>query len=216
MNIRKTIKRACTAAALIALLTTTVYAADGLNIRTLISGMNSRTYQTAEEAERHAGFEIDTLERFSNGYTLSSAQVVETKGLDPEDKVRLTYNEIDITLNNAGGDRLSLFARQSNSNVPSTDLPPQQTMVIGEITVSYRVDHYKFVPDDYAQTEEDKLWVQQPGNFMSYGSEAVEEKEVAFLYWEKEGICYTLLDNGADEPAASLFTMASELILSGK
>jgi len=216
MNIRKTMKHVCIAAALMAMLVTTVYAADGLNIKTLISGMNSRTCKTVEVAERRAGFEMDAAEKFSNGYSLESIQVVETKGLDQDDNVRLTYNEINITLQAPGGNILHLFAYPKNDSISATDLPPQQTMVIGETTVSYRVDHYKFVPEKYAQTEADKVWLQQPGNFMSYGSDTIEETDVAFLYWEKEGIQYTLLDSDADEPAASLFTMASELILKGK
>ena len=51
---------------------------------------------------------------------------------------------------------------------------------------------------------------------MSYGSESVEETEVAFLTWEKDGICYTLTDTDGSETAESLFSMAKELILSGK
>lgn len=216
MNIKHFVKRACTAAAIIILLATTVYAADGLNIKTLLSGFSSRTCETVEEAEKIAGFEIDSKEHFSNGFAFSDARVIETKGLDEDDKVRLTFNEITMDLRNAAGETLTLTAYETQDSIPTTELSPDQVRTIGKITVHYRVDHYKFVPEDYVQTEADKVWLQQPGNFMSYGSESVQETDVAFLTWEKDGISYILLDQGADEPAESLFSMAQELILTGK
>lgn len=215
MNIKQFIKKACTAAAIIAVLTTTVYAADALNIKTLLSGSASRVYETVEQAEEKAGFRIDSKEEFSNGYTFTGARVEETKGLDEDDRVRLTFNEISLDLRNAAGEKLSLIAHQAQEAIPDSELPPDQTRRIGETILCYRVDHYKLVPADYVQTEADKAWLQQPGNFMSYGSDTVQETMVAFLTWEKDGICYTLMDTDASEPADSLFSMAEELILSG-
>lgn len=216
MNIRHFIRKACTAAAIIAVLTTTVYAADALNIKTLLTGSSSRVYETVEQAEEKAGFQIDAKEEFSNGYTFTGAHVSETKGLDKDDRVRLTYKEISVTLKNAAGEKLSLIAHQDQEAIPHSELSPQQTRRIGETVLCYRVDHYKFVPADYVQTEADKIWLQQPGNFMSYGSDTVQEEDVAFLTWEKDGICYTLMDTDASERPDSLFSMAEELVLSGK
>lgn len=215
MNIKKFIRKTCLAAALILLLTTTVSAADGLNIKTLLSGGASKTYETVEQAEEKAGFTIDAVEEFSNGYAFVGAHVDETKALDEDDRVRLTYNEIHLDLENAAGEKLSLSAYRYHEDIPRSDLPADQTRSIGDVTVSYRVDHYKFVPADYAQTEADKVMLQQPGNFMSYGAEEVTETDVAFLIWEKDGICYLLMDTDASEAADSLFSMAAELIHSG-
>lgn len=216
MNMKKLITKACTAAAIVALLVTTVYAADALNIKTLLSGSSSRVYETVEQAEEKAGFQIDAKEEFSNGYAFTGARVEETKGLDEDDRVRLTFNEISLDLRNAAGEKLSLIAHQDQEAIPHSALSPQQTRRIGETVLCYRVDHYKLVPADYVQTEADKIWLQQPGNFMSYGSDAVEETKVAFLTWEKDGICYTLMDTDASESPDSLFSMAEELVLSGK
>lgn len=215
MNIKRFVKRACAAAAIIALLATTAYAADALNVKTLLSG-GGRACETVAQAEEKAGFRMDDLDRFSNGYAVDNIRVLEVKALDEKDKVRLIYNEIDTELKNAAGDRLSLSAYQRNDRIPSTDLPPHQTRVIGETTVSFRVDHYKFVPEGYTLTEADEAMLETPGNFLSYGSEEVEEKDVAFLTWEKDGICYILMDPEARESAESLFSMARELILTGK
>lgn len=216
MNMRKIITRGWAVAAFVALLATTAYAADALNIKTLLSGSASRVYETVEQAEEKAGFEVDTKDTFSNGYTLTGARVQEVKGLDKHDRVRLTYSEITQELHNASGERLLLTAYQHQESITASNLPPQQTRKMGDTLVQYRVDHYKFVPPDYVQTEADKRWLQQPGNFLSYGSDTVQEEAVAFLIWEKDGICYHIMDRDADDGADSLFSMAQELILSGK
>lgn len=216
MNIKHLLKKSCIAAAVILLLTTTVYAAEALSIKTLLSGKASRTYDTIAQAEAKAGFEIDSKDHFTNGYAFAGAHVAETKGLDKDDNVRLTYNEIQVELRNTAGEKLSLTAHQSQDAIPDSGLSPDQARTIGEISVNYRVDHYKFVPADYELTEADSARLQQQGYFISYGAKEVQESDVAFLTWEKEGICYILMDMDAGETADSLFSMAQELILSGE
>ena len=216
MNIKQVIRKACTAAAIILVLATTAYAADALNIKTLLTGSGSRTYESVEQAEEKAGFEIDAKKTFANGYAFAGARVNETKALDEEDRVRLTYNEIHVDLRSASGQTLSLTAHKTQDRIPDSGLAPEQARKIGEITVNYRVDHYKFVPADYELTEADKAMMERPGNYISYGSETVGETDAAFVTWEKDGISYLIMDMDAHETADSLFSMAEELILSGE
>ena len=75
------------------------------------------------------------------------------------------------------------------------------------------MDHYKFVPADYELTEADKAMMEQPGNFLSYGSDEVKEMDMSFVKWEKDGISYLLMDMDASETAESMFSIARELIL---
>lgn len=216
INMKNILKKACLAAALMALLTTTVYAANGLNIKTLIGGRASRMYKTVQQAEEKAGFEMDDLDVFSNGYRFAGAYVGETRALDEQDKVRLIYNEINVELKNAIGDELDLIAHEARDEIPASDTAPSQVRTLGEIRLEYRLHHYKFVPENYELTDRDKSMMEQPGYYISYGAESIEETDVAFLNWEKDGICYTLMDSDGSETAESLFAMAEELILSGK
>lgn len=212
MNMKSIIKKACLAAAIILMLATTAYAADGLNIRTLLTG-GGRAYNTVAQAEEKAGFQIRSRDSFTNGYAFAQARVLETEGLDDQDTVRLTYNEISISLRNAAGENLTLTAHESLEDIPDSNLPADRTRVVDGVTISYRVDDYKFVPANYELTEADKIWMEQPGNFLSYGSDTVQEKQMAFLQWELDGISYLLMDMDASETAESLFSMAEELIL---
>lgn len=213
INMKKVIKKACTAAAVLMLLVTTVYAADALSIKTLLSGGSSRLLETVEQAEEKAGFTVDSKESFSNGYTFKGARINEVRGLDQDERVRLTYEEINVEYVNRDGNTIVQAAHEQQEGVDASDRAPDQTRTIGGITVSYRLDHYKFVPADYELTEKDKEMEKMPGNYISYGSDEVREKDVAFLNWEKDGICYLLMDRDAVETVDSLFSMAKELIL---
>lgn len=216
MNMKNLMKKGILAAAVMALLTTSVCAAGALNIQTLRSGMMSRRCSSVVQAEEKAGFRMDDLDAFSNGYRFAGARVEQTEGLDKKDKVCLVYNEIQVELENPAGEQLHLIAHEDQEGIEASAVPADQVCRFGDVTLEYRLHHYKFVPADYVQTEKDKLWLQQPGNFMSYGSETMEENDVAFLNWEKEGICYLLMDSDGSEEAESLFSMAEELIRSGK
>ena len=216
-NMKQIMKKVCIAAAAIAVLTTTVCAAGEINISTLRSGMMSRRCSSVVQAEEKAGFRMDDLDCFTNGYAVDSIRVEEVQGLDEKDEVCLVYSEICMELKNAAGERLHLSAYQDREGLEASSVSADQVRQFGDITLEYRLHHYKFVPADYVQTEKDKLWLQQPGNFMSYGSEkGISERNVAFLNWEKEGICYLLMDSDGSEEAESLFSMAEELIRSGK
>lgn len=216
MNTRKWITRLCTAAVIAALLTTTAYATDALNIRSLVSGFHSRSYDTMEAAEQDAGFQMDSLDTFSSGYALDDIRVEQVRGLDDRDQVRLTYKEISVTLKNPAGESLHLSAYLHHDSLTASDTDPDQTRTLGEIPLEYRLHHYRFMPADYVPTEADKTWLRQPGNYMSYGAKTPYESSVSFLNWEKDGVCYLLMDSDGSESADTLFNMASELILRGK
>ena len=80
------------------------------------------------------------------------------------------------------------------------------------MTVSYYLDHYKFVPVNYELSEAEKQWQEIPGNYISYGSDAVEETDVGFACWEKDGVDYSIMDSGAKVTPQTLFAMAAELM----
>lgn len=203
------------AAAMISLLMITAYAEDFMNIRTLTSGTVhyvSSSYEKTEKAMEAAGFRMDLTEQFENGYRFDKISVQDTVARDDQFREVLTYRDIDVTYRNQSGHRLSLHAYQKLEEIPMTDHDAILTRVIGDIPADYYLDHYKNVPANYELTAEDELWEQQPGNFISYGSDEVEETDVSFLCWEKDGICYSIMDMGAQETPDVLFAMAAALI----
>lgn len=203
------------AAALIPLLTITAYAADVLNIRSLVSGMTHYTSSQFSDMDKvmdKAGFQMDVKESFTSGFTFDKVYVEDTRGLDENDREVLKYREVQVNYRNADGVRLCLFAHPDIEEITDSESPIAQTAQIGGVTVSYHLDHYKFVPPDYQLSEAEKQWQEIPGNYISYGSDAVEETDVGFACWEKDGVCYTIMDSGAKVTPQTLFAMAKELM----
>ena len=203
------------AAALIPLLTITAYAADVLNIRTLVSGMTHYTSSQFSDMDKimdKAGFQMDVKETFHNGFTFDKVYVEDTRGLDENDREVLKYREVQVNYRNADGIRLCLFAHPDMEELTDSESPVAQTAQIGGVTVSYHRDHYKFVPANYELSEAEKQWQEIPGNYISYGTDAVEETDVAFACWEKDGVDYSIMDSGAKASPQILFAMAAELI----
>lgn len=108
------------------------------------------------------------------------------------------------------GPRIRSFLR--TKGVFQSDRAPDRTETVNGIALSYRLDHYRLMPADYKLTAEDAQWEQQPGNHISYGSDAKEEQDVAFLCWEKDGVSYSIMDPGARVSANTLFSVAQELL----
>lgn len=214
-KVRKLPWKILVAAALIPLLTITAFAADVLNIRTLVSGMTHYTssrYEDMDKAMDKAGFQMDVKERFTNGFAFEKVSVEDTRGLDENDREVLKYREVVVNYRNPDGIRLCLFAQPDMEEIVDSESPVAQTAQIGGVTVSYYLDHYKFVPANYALTEAEKQWQEIPGNHISYGSDAVEETDVGFACWEKDGVCYSIMDSGAKVTPQTLFAMAAELM----
>lgn len=203
------------AAALIPLLTITAFAADVLNIRTLVSGMTHYTSSQFSDMDKvmdKAGFEMDVKESFHNGFTFDKVYVEDTRGLDENDREVLKYRQVQVNYRNADGIRLCLFAHPDIEEIIDSESPVAQTAQIGGVTVTYYHDHYKFVPPDYQLSEAEKQWQEIPGNHISYGSDAVEETDVGFACWEKDGVRYSIMDSGAKVTPQILFAMAKELM----
>ena len=203
------------AAALIPLLTITAYASDVLNIRTLVSGMTHYTSSQFEDMDKvmeKAGFEMDVKESFSSGFTFEKAYVEDTRGLDENDREVLKYREVQVNYRNADGIRLCLFAHPDMEELTDSESPVAQSAQIGGVTVSYYLDHYKFVPVNYELTDAEKQWQEIPGNYISYGTDAVEDTDVGFACWEKDGVRYSIMDSGAKVSPQTLFAMAAELM----
>lgn len=212
---RKHLWKPLLVAALIPVLMITAYAADFLNIQSLVSGaehFRSSNYQDIGKAMKKAGFQIDAVEQFESGYAFQNLAVQDTRGLDENGKEVLKYREIQLGYQNAAGNRVHLTAEPGLEEITVSETPVAQSRGIAGVTVDYRLSHYKFVPADYQLTEADKLWQQQPGNYISYGSDQAEQHDIASLNWEKDGVRYLLMDTDAVATPEVLFSMAAELI----
>ena len=217
MHLQKMIKKAAVVLAAVLLLTTTAYAADFMNIKSLVTTggkeYHSESYKDMGKAMKQAGFEITAPESFENGYYFQTVRVGETGAYDDHDKELFTYKDLVVYYKNPAGTTLSLFTHIDREELSQGSREPDMTRMVGEVQVEYRLDHYKFVPEDYELTPEDEAMLEQPGYYLSYGSDTVVEQDNHSLTWVKDGVNYHILDSGAKETPDTLFAMAEALIL---
>lgn len=217
MNMRNLMKKAAAVLAAVLILTTTAYATDFMNIKSLATTGRgdylSESYQDMGKAMKKAGFEITAPAVFENGYSFRKLHVGETGAYDEHDKELFTYKDLVVFYQNPEGKRLSLFTHVDREELSQRSREPDLTQIIEDVQVDYWLDHYKFVPEDYVLTPEDEAMLKQPGYYLSYGSDTVVEQDNHSLSWVQDGIAYSILDSGAKETPDVLFAMAEELIL---
>lgn len=204
-------------AALIPILTVTAYASDFLNIRSLCSGrlhFNSSQYSDMGKAEKKAGFDLNVPETLGD-YTFREVQVQDVNGLDEGDKRVLTYRETSITYQNKAGNMLFYHVSPVQEDVTVSDRAADQVREVNGVKLEYRLDQYWNLPASYEETgltQEMEEWQKLPGHYISYGSDAPEQKKVAFLSWDQDGLRHVLMDMDGKEGADALFTMATQLM----
>lgn len=202
-------------AAVIAMLAVTAYASGLFQVTVLTTGTSNSysDFSQVEKAMNEAGFRADFRESFASGFTFELIRVQDTDGLDEDGSKVLSYKEMSAFYRNEDGMRVVLCAGPKMDEVPETKHAEGLSREVGGITATYWLDHYKMVPDDYEPTEADKIWMEQPGNFISYGSDEVTEETPGFLGWEKDNVHYFFMDFSGKISADTLFSMAEELIL---
>ena len=111
---------------------------------------------------------------------------------------------------------LSPVMEFENSNEAPVRAPSEQLNVSG-VTVSLNLDHYKVVPEDYQKTEDDLAREAAGHYYVSFGSEKIEEYDMAFASFSLGDVNYTLMDMKADEDSfTTLAQMAKEIIEESK
>ena len=213
MKNKKRIRYFFLAAALICLLSITVYAVEQLNIHSYLSG-SSKIYQKYSDMNRafkQAGFQATIPEALGNGFQFQSAEVQEVEAMDENDKLVMTLQELVAYYRNGQGQNLVLRAMLNLEELPKDDRTPTSAKTMKGVELSFYRDAYKFVPENYQPSEEEKEWANQPGHYISYGADEVQEQIVSFLVWTENDIRYSLLDWNVLEPDV-LFAMAEEMI----
>ncbi len=203
-----------TAAALCILIPTGVYAGGKITGYASSSkpGNAYTSYDKLEKSQKEAGFTFDSVESFSNGYTFSNMEVNDVDKLDDEFNRMDSFKEWWGRYTREGSPEISLVVHAVLPEAAENEPEPTETTVIDGISVSYNLDHYKFVPVDYELTPEDEANMEGPHYYISYGSDVVEESSVSNVSWDKDGMHYNLMCFHSALDAAGLYEMAEELI----
>lgn len=193
------------------------------NIDALVSGfdiktINSKTTNFAElpKEEGILGFQVQAVNQFSNGYTFKQMDVDKTFGMDEDGNILSHYSYYGLTIQyTKGDDSLYVNVYKPLEKKPITNSKSEK--MIGNVNVYYFENTYKWVPEDYELTEEDKQNMLKPDYFISEGGdEPVSEEQVKNVCWYKDGVYYSILGYSLPLTNNEMFDMAEEIINSTK
>lgn len=196
-------KKMMTAAAVIAALSVTCYAAGQLHSVVSHGSPNIETFAGLEKAEKKLGFNAKYVETFENGMTFQSGGTGETYGMDEEgNKIGKKYKMMTVSYADEKGNEVSL---NIDGGSPYADTGVEEAE-------GYSTNTYKFVPVDYKLTEEDKEKEAAGELMISVGSEEVEVKQMEYYGWNDEGIYYSLVGFDGSFGEEAMAAMATEIM----
>ncbi len=172
------------------------------------------------EIEKDVGYPVTVPERFSNGYAFSMLRVDGEAVFGESYEVLKEYYSVHVTYTRDGEPDLSLSLSPVSEFESSGEAPvrtPSEQRTVSGVTVDLNRDHYKFVPEDYEKTEADLEREAAGHYYISFGSDQIEEREVAFADFTLDNVSYTLMDMAAKEASLdTLAQMAGEIIEEAK
>lgn len=213
MKNRKKFSRILIAAAVICLLSITAFAAEQARVNSLVikDKAYNENYEVLKREMEKSGLDVNLPEQFTTGFRFQEVRTGEVEGTDDAGNLVMSFRELTAYYRNDNGQQVSL-RMQPNLAEEGDNRTPTASKTVGGVTLNYYVDHYKFVPDGYEPSEEEQQWMQQPGNYLSYGSDEVVESAFAFLNWKTAENDFSIADMTAAINPDVLFAMAEEII----
>lgn len=195
------------------LIGTTVYAASHIASYRSWSDPSKQTtdFVVAEQKVQETGSQLTIPREFTNGYVFDSANDYEREGLDENGKVLVKSKDFTAAYVKEDNPNISMFINQMQEAEDETYAVEKKT--IGDVEVCFNQATYKFVPEGYKLTEEDKQNMDDPHFEISYGSEEVEEKTYSGISFVAGGMIYNLFAWDCDMTKEEWYQMAKELLV---
>lgn len=212
---KKLLRVALIAALLSVFFITTAYAVSGAIRSTgtypMTHNEDYRSLRDLPKAEKILGYPT-TVPEYLGGYRFRSMRIGGEAVFDENNAVLQPFYGLHVQYEAPGKKPLFLDLTPV-LELPASSGKPEATEArsIEGIELRYSRDHYKIVPEDYQKTAAD-LAAETAGHFyISYGAEAIEEKDYEFVDFILDGVNYVLMDQNGDGPEA-LFQMAADVI----
>ncbi len=205
---------AVAAIAVCILIPTGVYAAGQITsyVSSISLGHSYDSYEELGKAQEQLGLTFNCVENFSNGYQFSKMDISGVDKLDENNNNMGSFKEWWGYYVKDGAPKITMIVHEVQAEAAQEIDDAMEKKEISGVTVSYKSDHYKFVPVDYELTPEDEANMAGEHYYISYGSDEVEESDICFVYWEKDGVDYSLMCSDATISADDFFKMAEEVI----
>lgn len=171
------------------------------------------SYKKVADMEEKAGVDGRVMKDFQNGYTFSSANLSKVKGVDKKNNVVMTYNQLQLDYEKE--DKTVILYMMPANKVTKDKTKKANKTTYKNMMLKSSTDNYKFVPEDYKQTKEDKIRVENGDLYISVGTDEIENGVYAYVSWTEEDTHYTLSSMDGEEEDG-LIEMAKDMIDNGK
>lgn len=156
-------------------------------------------------------FECNIPKSFKNGYVFESGNLGNVAAVDENNRPMKKAKIWSIDYSKKGAENISLGIQpQMEKNEENVFEDERRT--INGVDVLYFEVTYKFVPDDYVMTEEDKENEKKLDYIFSRGADKVEVKQCHSISFVKDGSDYTMYGYNSKLSVDEWFMMAEELI----
>ena len=202
-NMKFAMKRIIAIAAAACLICASCFAAVQISSVQTQSTADITAYEDIAAAAKALHIDAKYVRSFANGFAFELAATTSTRANDAAgNPFGKTYAGLDIEYKDAEGRILNLGITDGDPDVDN-----------GEAAASgYSSAAFKFVPPDYALTEEDVRLESEGNFFISYGSQQVELKQYEGYHWQADGLYYSLSAFDCNLGEAALAQMAQEIM----
>lgn len=180
---------------------------------------NYTKFADLAKAEVQAGYEVDAVETFENGFTAEGIHLQNVLIENEAGQTEGEGTEISIPYNK-GGEIISFNAREifavENAEQLMNGRTPDKQLQVGDIQVIFTQTTNKFVPPDYELTEEDKKNMEREDFNLAYGSSEVDVNQGYYVSWIEDNILYSFYGSDLSISPEEMLRMAEEVIENGK
>ena len=192
------------AVAVVCFASVTCYAAVHFSGVEAKSTVDITSYAQIEKAEEKAGFDMKTVESFSNGFTFVNGGTGEMYGQDENgNNVGEPYGLMTLSYEKEGK-TLVVTAQDGN---PYADAGQ-------EVREGYSSHLYKFVSEGYELTAEDQEKEANGELIISYGTDEVMESVMEVYSWQDDGLFYSMTADNCALGEDAMAQMAQEIMKS--
>ncbi len=170
-----------------------------------------RNFSDLPKLEEEAGIDVKALETFESGYKFRSMSINYITSYGEENEAN-KYKGISISYEKEGLSKPIGLYMESSVYVSGENMNYAECRKIDGVDVYYKLTQYKWVPDDYELTDEDKKRMDEGSLQISVGSQEVTETTVTNLTWTLDGVYYDIVYTEGALPADELFKIAEEII----
>ncbi len=171
-------------------------------------GERCTNFSKVDEFKDKLGYDVKVKESYQNGFSFKSMNLSTSSGLDDDGNTVTNYRELWVDYER-GNETLNVIVCKP---LPEESRAAKQTGEYKGIEISYNNDTYKFVPEDYELTAEDKENEKKDDYYISYGSDEVTLSQMSNVNWTDNGIYYSIMGRDTSLSADDMIHMAEEII----